>query len=52
MERITLPDVLTFEEASAYLRLPIEAVLRQALQLPASNAPLTPVTNTVADLTN
>ena len=32
MERITLPDVLTLEEASAYLRLPIEAVLRQALQ--------------------
>ena len=32
MERITLPDVLTLEEASAYLRLPVEAVLRQALQ--------------------
>ncbi|WP_414574892.1 helix-turn-helix domain-containing protein [Anabaena sp. CCY 9402-a] len=32
MEQITLPDVLTLEEASAYLRLPIEAVLRQASQ--------------------
>ena len=27
-----MPDVLTLEEASAYLRLPVEAVLRQALQ--------------------
>lgn len=32
MNRITLPDVLTLEEVSAYLRLPIEAVLRQASQ--------------------
>lgn len=32
MDRVTLPDVLTLEEASAYLRLPVEAVLRQALQ--------------------
>lgn len=32
MDRVTLPDVLTLEEASAYLRLPIEAVLRQASQ--------------------
>ncbi|MBD2253586.1 helix-turn-helix domain-containing protein [Nostoc parmelioides] len=32
MEQITLPDVLTLEEASAYLRLPIEVVLRQASQ--------------------
>ncbi|MEH2169758.1 MAG: helix-turn-helix domain-containing protein [Nostoc sp.] len=32
MEQITLPDVLTLEEASAYLRLPVEAVLRQASQ--------------------
>lgn len=32
MEQITLPDVLTLEETSAYLRLPIEAVLRQASQ--------------------
>ncbi len=29
---ITLPDVLTLEETSAYLRLPVETVLRQALQ--------------------
>ncbi len=32
MERISLQDVLTLEEASVYLRLPIEAVLRQVLQ--------------------
>lgn len=32
MDRATLPDVLTLEEASAYLRLPVAAVLRQALQ--------------------
>jgi excisionase family DNA binding protein len=32
MSRITLPDVLTLEEVSAYLRLPTEAVLRQASQ--------------------
>lgn len=32
MDRATLPDVLTLEEASAYLRLPVEAVLRQALR--------------------
>ncbi|ALF56026.1 excisionase [Nostoc piscinale CENA21] len=30
MEQVTLPDVLTLEEASAYLRLPIETVLYQA----------------------
>jgi hypothetical protein len=30
MEQITLPDVLTLEEASAYLQLPVEAVLSQA----------------------
>lgn len=29
---ITLPDVLTLKETSAYLRLPVETVLRQALQ--------------------
>jgi excisionase family DNA binding protein len=29
---ITLPDVLTLEETSAYLRLPVETVLRQALE--------------------
>ena len=32
MERATLPDVLTLEEVSAYLRLPTETVLRQTLQ--------------------
>ena len=32
MAQTTLPDVLTLEEASDYLRLPIEAVLRRALQ--------------------
>jgi excisionase family DNA binding protein len=32
VDRATLLDVLTLEEASAYLRLPVEAVLRQALQ--------------------
>ncbi len=32
MDRATLPDVLTLEEALAYLRLPVAAVLRQALQ--------------------
>lgn len=32
MERATLPDVLTLEEVSAYLRLPAETVLRQTLQ--------------------
>jgi excisionase family DNA binding protein len=32
MDRATLPDVLTLEEASDYLRLPVEAVLRQASQ--------------------
>ncbi|WP_243714015.1 hypothetical protein [Nostoc sp. 106C] len=30
MERVTLPDVLTLEEASKYLRLPVEAVVSQA----------------------
>ncbi|MBD2494771.1 helix-turn-helix domain-containing protein [Nostoc sp. FACHB-280] len=30
MEQVTLPDVLTLEETSAYLRLPIETVLHQA----------------------
>ena len=32
MDRATLPDVLTLEEASAYLRLPVAVVLRQASQ--------------------
>lgn len=29
---ITLPDVLTLEETLAYLRLPVETILRQALE--------------------
>ncbi|PMB47120.1 DNA-binding protein [Fischerella thermalis CCMEE 5201] len=32
MEQVKLPDVLTLEEASEYLRLPVEAVVRQASQ--------------------
>jgi excisionase family DNA binding protein len=32
MEQVTLPDVLTLEEASEYLRLPVEALLRQVSQ--------------------
>jgi excisionase family DNA binding protein len=32
MERVILPDVLTLEEASEYLRLPIEVVVSQAEQ--------------------
>lgn len=32
MNRVILPEVLTLEEASVYLRLPIESVQRQALQ--------------------
>ncbi|AFY44313.1 helix-turn-helix domain-containing protein [Nostoc sp. PCC 7107] len=30
MEQLTLPDILTLEETSAYLRLPIETVVHQA----------------------
>lgn len=32
MDKVTIPDVLTLEEASQYLRLPVETVLHQALQ--------------------
>ncbi len=32
MERLTLPEVLTLEEVSEYLRLPVETLHRQALQ--------------------
>lgn len=32
MNQATLPDILTLEEASSYLRLPVETVLRQASQ--------------------
>jgi hypothetical protein len=31
MERVTLPDVLTLEEASAYLRLPTQTLVHQAM---------------------
>lgn len=32
MERVTLPEVLTLEEVSEYLRLQMETLQRQALQ--------------------
>jgi excisionase family DNA binding protein len=32
MEQVTLPEVLTLEEVSEYLRLPVETLQRQALQ--------------------
>ncbi len=32
MEQVTLPSVLTLEEVSQYLRLPIETLVRQASQ--------------------
>jgi hypothetical protein len=32
MDQVTLPEVLTLEEVSQYLRLPIETLQRQALQ--------------------
>jgi excisionase family DNA binding protein len=32
MDRVTIPDVLTLEEASSYLRLSIETVASQALK--------------------
>jgi excisionase family DNA binding protein len=32
MERVTLPEILTLEEASEYLRLPMETLQREALQ--------------------
>lgn len=32
MDRVTIPDVLTLEEASAYLRLSVETVTNQALK--------------------
>ncbi len=33
MNQATLPDVLTIEDTSTYLRLPVQAVLRQALHV-------------------
>ena len=32
MDKVSIPDVLTLEEISEYLRLPIETVLNQALK--------------------
>jgi excisionase family DNA binding protein len=32
MDRVTIPDVLTLEEASVYLRLSVETVASQALK--------------------
>jgi excisionase family DNA binding protein len=32
MDRVTIPDVLTLEEASVYLQLSIETVLNQAVR--------------------
>ena len=31
MDRVSIPDILTLEETSEYLRLPVETVLNQAL---------------------
>ncbi|WGV24029.1 helix-turn-helix domain-containing protein [Halotia branconii] len=31
MERVTLPDILTLEEASEYLRLPTQTVVHQTI---------------------
>jgi hypothetical protein len=32
MDRLTIPDILTLEETSSYLRLPVETVINQASQ--------------------
>jgi hypothetical protein len=32
MDRVSIPDILTLEETSEYLRLPVEIVLNQALK--------------------
>ena len=32
MDRVSIPDILTLEETSEYLRLPVETVLNQALK--------------------
>ena len=32
MDKINIPDILTLEETSDYLRLPVETVLNQALK--------------------
>lgn len=32
MDRVSMPEILTLEETSEYLRLPVETVLNQALK--------------------
>ena len=32
MDKVSIPDILTLEETSEYLRLPVEIVLNQALK--------------------
>ncbi|MDJ0567866.1 MAG: helix-turn-helix domain-containing protein [Pleurocapsa sp. MO_192.B19] len=32
MDRVSIPDILTLEETSEYLRLPVETVLNQAVK--------------------
>ena len=32
MDRVSIPDIITSEETSEYLRLPVETVLNQALK--------------------
>ncbi|MGL5795119.1 MAG: helix-turn-helix domain-containing protein [Waterburya sp.] len=32
MDKVSIPDILTLEETSEYLRLPVETVLNQALK--------------------
>jgi excisionase family DNA binding protein len=32
IDRVSIPDILTLEETSEYLRLPVETVLNQALK--------------------
>ena len=32
MDRVSIPDILTLEETSKYLRLPVEIILNQALK--------------------
>ena len=32
MDKVSIPDILTLEETSDYLRLPVETVLNQALK--------------------
>ncbi|MEM7761717.1 MAG: helix-turn-helix domain-containing protein [Cyanobacteria bacterium P01_A01_bin.40] len=32
MDRVSIPDILTLEETSEYLRLPVKTILNQALK--------------------